>query len=135
LSAAVTEQWLDQVFDGGTAPGPKGPEVATVTGVTLPQGTVQLVVGVAKEATVSVVVGVSAQGVAASLGSTKTADLTLTISSADFDELVSGRLDPSVAFMQGRLKTAGDNLLLLRLLRWTATATFEQGRRRAQASQ
>jgi putative sterol carrier protein len=35
---------------------------------------------------------------------------------ADADEMLNGRLDPSVAFMQGRLKTAGDNGLLLALL-------------------
>ncbi len=33
-------------------------------------------------------------------------------------------LSPSVAFMQGRLKTSGDNGLLLSVLAWSATGAF-----------
>ena len=54
------------------------------------------------------------------------ADLTLTISPEDAALIVSGELAPSVAFMQGRLKTAGDNALLLDLLRWSATEEFRK---------
>jgi putative sterol carrier protein len=36
----------------------------------------------------------------------------------------NGQLDPSVAFMQGRLKTSGDNALLLSVLKWSATPAF-----------
>jgi len=53
-------------------------------------------------------------------------DLVLRISPEDACLVGQGRLSPSVAFMQGRLKTDGDNGLLLRLLAWTATAEFSQ---------
>jgi hypothetical protein len=43
-------------------------------------------------------------------------DLTLTISPPDAQLVSAGQLQLSVAFMQGRLKTAGDNALLLELL-------------------
>jgi len=45
-------------------------------------------------------------------------DLTLTLSPADAELVRQGALSPSVAFMQGRLKTSGDNALLLRVLAW-----------------
>jgi SCP-2 sterol transfer family len=51
-------------------------------------------------------------------------DLTLALSPDDAELVKSGRLDPSVAFMQGRLKTSGDNALLLRVLAWTTTPAF-----------
>lgn len=51
-------------------------------------------------------------------------DLTLTLSPADAVLVSQGRLAPSVAFMQGRLKTSGDNALLLRVLAWSATDAF-----------
>ena len=53
-------------------------------------------------------------------------DLTLTLSPEDASTVLSGELAPSVAYMQGRLKTAGDNALLLGLLRWSATDEFRQ---------
>jgi SCP-2 sterol transfer family len=49
-------------------------------------------------------------------GPVKNPDVALTLPLTDAHEVLDGRLDPSVAFMQGRLKTAGDNGLLLRLL-------------------
>ena len=51
-------------------------------------------------------------------------DLTLTLGTDDARSVRDGRLEPSVAFMQGRLKTSGDNGLLLRVLSWTATRAF-----------
>lgn len=55
-------------------------------------------------------------------------DLTLTLSPEDAALVLAGELAPSVAFMQGRLKTAGNNALLLDLLRWTATDEFQKAR-------
>jgi hypothetical protein len=52
------------------------------------------------------------------------ADLTLSLSPGDADLVRQGQLAPSVAFMQGRLKTSGDNGLLLEVLAWTATPAF-----------
>ncbi len=54
-------------------------------------------------------------------GSEGEPDLTLTLGTDDARSVRDGRLEPSVAFMQGRLKTSGDNALLLRVLSWTAT--------------
>jgi hypothetical protein len=53
-------------------------------------------------------------------------DLTLTLSADDARSVKDGHLEPSVAFMQGRLKTSGDNALLLRVLKWTATPAFSR---------
>jgi hypothetical protein len=50
--------------------------------------------------------------------------LTLSLSPDDAQAVREGRLAPSVAFMQGRLKTSGDNALLLEVLAWTATPGF-----------
>jgi hypothetical protein len=51
-------------------------------------------------------------------------DLSLTLSPADAEMVRQGRLAPSVAFMQGRLKTSGDNGLVLKVLAWSATDAF-----------
>ncbi len=51
-------------------------------------------------------------------------DLTLTLSPADAELVRQAQLLPSVAFMQGRLKTSGDNALLLAVLAWSATGAF-----------
>ncbi|HXW82468.1 MAG TPA: SCP2 sterol-binding domain-containing protein, partial [Acidimicrobiales bacterium] len=51
-------------------------------------------------------------------------DLTLALTPGDAELVRAGQLGPSVAFMQGRLKTAGDNALLLRVLAWTTTPAF-----------
>jgi SCP-2 sterol transfer family len=51
-------------------------------------------------------------------------DLTLTISTEDARQIRDGELDPSVAYMQGKLKSTGDNALLLRILAWATTPEF-----------
>lgn len=51
-------------------------------------------------------------------------DLSLTLSPTDAEMVRQGVLAPSVAFMQGRLKTSGDNGLLLSVLAWSATVAF-----------
>jgi SCP-2 sterol transfer family len=55
-------------------------------------------------------------------------DLALALSPDDARLVGRGELEPSVAFMQGRLKTSGDNALLLRVLAWTATPAFTPAR-------
>ncbi len=52
--------------------------------------------------------------------------LTLGLSPDDAELVWNGDLAPSVAFMQGRLKTSGDNALLLAVLAWSATPAFSQ---------
>jgi SCP-2 sterol transfer family len=51
-------------------------------------------------------------------------DLTLTIGTDDAHRVKRGQLDPSVAFMQGKLKSTGNNALLLSILAWSATPAF-----------
>jgi hypothetical protein len=74
---------------------------------------------------------VSANGVLAGLdaGPLPDAGVALTLSYADAVAMLRGELDPSVAYMQGRMKTAGDPGKLLDLL--AATATPEYGALRA----
>jgi SCP-2 sterol transfer family len=70
-------------------------------------------------------VGWSADGPGALLTSKDAEpDLTLALSPEDAELVRTAQLDPSVAFMQGRLKTSGDNALLLRVLSWTTTPAF-----------
>jgi len=52
------------------------------------------------------------------------ADVTLTLPYADARAVQCGELDPSVAYMQGRMKTAGDPGKLLDLLAATATPAY-----------
>jgi len=51
-------------------------------------------------------------------------DLALALSPEDARLVAEGKLAPSVAFMQGRLKTSGDNGALLEVLAWSATPAF-----------
>jgi hypothetical protein len=51
-------------------------------------------------------------------------DLTLTIGTDDAHRVKQGELGPSVAFMQGKLKSTGSNALLLSILAWSATPAF-----------
>jgi putative sterol carrier protein len=48
-------------------------------------------------------------------GSYASPDITLTVSSNDFADLVEGRLDGVMAFMGGKLKVKGDMMLAMRL--------------------
>jgi hypothetical protein len=61
------------------------------------------------------------------------ARLVLTLAAADAADLLSGRVEPSVAFMRGRLKASGDGALLLGFLESTASGGFDTWRERAAA--
>lgn len=52
---------------------------------------------------------------AVSDGAGKTADTTIAVSLADFEKLVKGELDGTSAFMQGKLRVAGDMSLAMKL--------------------
>ncbi len=45
----------------------------------------------------------------------KPADCTITISPADFQSLIQGKLDPMMAFMMGKVKIKGDMGIAMRL--------------------
>jgi hypothetical protein len=68
------------------------------------------------------------------LGAVGEPDLVLTLSPEDAALVGAGKLAPSVAYMQGRLKAAGDNGLLLQVLRWSATPAFQQALARWKAA-
>ena len=60
-------------------------------------------------------------------------DLALSLAAADAADVVSGRVEPSVAFMRGRLKASGDGALLLAFLKSTTDGGFEKWRDRLAA--
>jgi hypothetical protein len=63
------------------------------------------------------------------VGSVADADLTLTIARADAEDVASGEVEPSVAYMRGRVKASGDGALLLGLLASTASDNYREWRR------
>lgn len=99
----LSEAWVHEFVGRGTAPGPTATLQMVVTGA--PDGDGKWYARVDD--------GVVAE---AALGTRPAPDLTLTVSYADASAIAGGELDPSVAFMQGRLKTAGDPGLVLDLL-------------------
>ena len=48
-------------------------------------------------------------------GAGKTADTTISVSLADFEKMVKGELDGTSAFMQGKLRVAGDMGLAMKI--------------------
>jgi len=43
------------------------------------------------------------------------ADCTITISKGDFEDLIAGELNPTMAFMSGKIKVAGDMSIAMQL--------------------
>ena len=67
-------------------------------------------------------------------GAATGADLTMTFDYATAAEIQQGTLDPSVAFMQGRSKAAGDTGVLLQLLPLTRTDAYRAWRDKVSAT-
>jgi hypothetical protein len=67
-------------------------------------------------------------GVVAAAGPLPGATVAVTLPYDDMVAVVRGELAPSVAFMQGRMKTAGDPGVLLDVLRATASPAFGAAR-------
>jgi putative sterol carrier protein len=65
--------------------------------------------------------GKAAPGMA---GVDASADLVLLLAGDDAIEVFTGAVEPSVAFMRGRLKASGDGAMLLRFLESTTEAAF-----------
>lgn len=75
----------------------------------------------------------SGRVVAGGAGAADDPKLTLTATAADAADLLAGRVEPSVAFMRGRLKASGEGSLLLAFLASTSTSGFEAWRSRVGA--
>jgi putative sterol carrier protein len=99
----LDDGWLDGWVGRGRAPGGSGTVQVVVSGIADGDGSwhVQVADGVVTD-------------VAA--GAPPKADLTLTLPAAIASEVASGSLTVSAAFMQGRMKTAGDLGLVLDVL-------------------
>lgn len=68
------------------------------------------------------------KAVSGAAGPVPAADLVLGLAATDAADVLSGRVEPSVAFMRGRLKASGDGGLLLALLESTTAASFADWR-------
>ncbi len=71
---------------------------------------------------------VGTESVAVEPGSAPDADVNVTAKYKDFAAVVQGELPPPVAYMQGKLKPAGDMNLILRLLALSSTEAFDRWR-------
>lgn len=102
-SDAVDEHWLDRWVGRGRAPGGSGAVQVVVIGLADGDGSWQVRVD---------------DGVIAEVapGAPEKADLTLTLPAPLASEVASGATTASAAFMQGRMKTAGDLGLVLDVL-------------------
>jgi hypothetical protein len=98
------------------------------------EGTVSLAVSVAPRREVAFHwtyrAGVAVEGGAGAGGAPA---LALTIGAADAPEMVSGQVEPSVAFMRGRLKSSGEGALLLAFLKSTTVEEYSEWRRRLES--
>jgi putative sterol carrier protein len=104
----LSDEWVDAVRDAGLSVGQTTVECA-ITGA--PDGDVKL----------------HAHGADVAVGPAANADVSLTLPYPEAIAIARGELEPSVAFMQGRMKTAGDPGRLLDLLAATATPAFRDG--------
>ena len=99
----MNERWLEAWVGRGRAPGASGAVEVLVTG--LPDGDASWQVRVDDGVVADVAPGAPAS-----------ADLTLTLPAAIATQVAAGELTVSAAFMQGRMKTAGDVGLVLDVL-------------------
>jgi hypothetical protein len=117
----LSEEWVEHVAaEAGARPPVPGAN-----------GTVSLAIGDKRGSEVayhwSYRDGIPGEG---GVGGVADADLVLTITRADAEAVASGEVEPSVAFMRGRLKATGSGALLLGLLASTATDSYRGWRQR-----
>ena len=114
-AAFLSEPWFERQRTLGAdlpeRPGASGRVQHVVTGT--PEGEVRYVITVADGRTAEV-----------SVGGDDSADVTYTNTHADALALAIGELDPSVLFMQGRTKMAGDMGTVLALMPVTRSAEY-----------
>ncbi len=125
MARFLTREWLDEVLAaGGDGAGHEGASAriqAVVSGG--PDGDVKC----------SVVIE-DGRFVEAVLGDLAGAETTMTTDYATAVEIGRGDLDVNTAFMQGRVKVAGDMGGLMRVLPLTRTAGYESGQERIRAA-
>jgi SCP-2 sterol transfer family len=109
VSEFLDDEWIASWVGTGTPPGSTATVQVVVTGAPAGDGKwhLRLDDGVVAEA---------------AAGTVAEPDLTLTVAYPEGAAMAAGELDPSVAFMQGRLKTAGDPGLVLDVLAGAAQA-------------
>jgi len=125
MTARTPEAWAQAVRDG----------LAGLTGASTLSGTVQVDVtgGTAGDVSVHAVLD-AGRLAAAGPGPADGADATMTLSEEDARAVVAGHLDPSVAFMQGRMKVAGDMGVVLDLLALVSSPPAAAARSRIAAA-
>ena len=115
MARFLSAEWIDVVRTAAPTVGDATVECAVTGG---PDGDVKL----------------HAAGNDVALGALANADVSLTVPYPEAIAIARGELEPSVAFMQGRMKTAGDPGKLLDLLAATATPAFREGLERIASS-
>jgi SCP-2 sterol transfer family len=71
---------------------------------------------------------------AGTVGAAAEPDIEFTLAAADASDVISGAVEPSVAFMRGRLKASGHGDLLLAFLQSTTSETFAAWRGKVAAA-
>jgi len=124
MTAWLTREWVDTARA----------EVADLVGPTTLSGVLQVDVtgGVEGDSVVHVTFDVG-RLVGAGAGPVDGPDAVVSLSDEDARAVVAGALDPSVAFMQGRMKVTGDMGLVVDLL--ALSATDEARARRARVAE
>ena len=124
MAAFLSPEWLDELARTGG-------EHAPFPGVS---GRVQVVVSGGPEKDVKFVAVLDDGRVTdAARRVDADAELTLTFEYANAVAVQQGELDPSVAYMQGRMKAAGDTGMLLQLLPLTRTPAYKAFREKLTA--
>jgi putative sterol carrier protein len=119
MAAFLTDDWFARIAAAAPGADDVGIEVAVLGG---PDGDVKWQLRV------------DGGTVSAGAGPLPGAEIALTVPYDDMLAIVRGELAPSVAFMQGRMKTAGDPGALLVVLAATATPEFRAAREALAAS-
>jgi hypothetical protein len=125
VTAPTTDEWAEAARA----------EFATLAGAPTLAGTVQVDVTAGSAAGALTVRATFDAGrlTGFGVGPAETPDAILTLTGADAVAVAGGDLAPSVAFMQGRMKVAGDMGLVLDLLALSATTAAGEARARLAA--
>jgi hypothetical protein len=122
--------WPDEEWAASLAAATDGlPEVEGVSGTVL----LKFTGGTRKEISVHWSYQDGAPRIGA-VGPAADADLEFTLAAPDASDVISGAVEPSVAFMRGRLKASGDGGLLLAFLRSTTSEGFAAWRGKVAAA-